>query len=244
VTKHAEPAPSSSHPEPSIRAIPFLDTTPTAGPLLTDRQRQELVAIATRLRLPARMKLYNEAAPARWLFIVTEGAVKTFRDLPSGKRRVAAFLFPGDIFGLAESGRYVNSAQAITRVTLYRIPMDQLADLLRRDAELQFKVLCKVTHALRESQRRAIVVGRRDAAGRLAMFLLMIKTHLQGPAAHADRIPLPMSRSDIADYLALSLEAVSRASAELERRKLVAFENRNLARILDPKRLATLAAAV
>ena len=57
-------------------------------------------------------------------------------------------------------------------------------------------------------------------------------------------IPLPMSRSDIADYLALSLEAVSRASAELERRKLVAFETRHLARILNPKRLDALAAAV
>jgi len=244
VTKRPDPASLLSDPAPLLRTIPFLDVAASAVPVLTDRQRHDLAAIATKLRLPARMKLYLEGAPATWLFIVAEGAVKSFRDLPSGKRRVAAFLFPGDIFGLAESGRYINTTQAITRVTLYRIPLDQLTELLRRDAELQFKVLCKVTHELREAQRRTLTVTRRDAVGRLAMFLLMIKADLAGAGAEADTIPLPMSRSDIAGYLALSLEAVSRASAELERRRLVKFESRNLARILDAKRLGALAAAV
>ena len=211
---------------------------------MTDRQRAELAGIATRLRLPPRLTLYHEAGPARWLFVVAEGAVKTFRDLPSGKRRVANFLFRGDVFGLAENGRYVNTAQTITRVMLHRLPLEALTDLLRRDAELQFKVLCKVTHELRKAQRRAIVVSRRDAAGRLAMFLMMIGTNLGDDTAEPGTIALPMSRSDIADYLALSLEAVSRASAELERRKLVTFESRHLARVLDAKRLGALAAAV
>ena len=243
VTKRQVPASSSGDPAPLIRAIPFLDSAAAAAPRLTDRQRQDLVAIATRLRLPARLTLYHEAAPAGWLFVVMEGGVKAFRDLPSGKRRVASFLFHGDVFGLAENGRYLNTTQTITPVTLYRIPLDKLTDLLRHDAELQFKVLCKVTHELREAQRRAIVVSRRDAAGRLAMFLLMIKTDLED-AADPGTIPLPMSRSDIADYLALSLEAVSRACAELERRKLVRFESRHLVRVLDAKRLDALAADV
>jgi CRP/FNR family transcriptional regulator len=210
---------------------------------LTDRQRQDVLAIATRLRLPPRLTLYHEAAPASSLFVVGEGAVKAFRDLPSGKRRVASFLFRGDVFGLAENGRYLNTARTITHVNLYRLPIDKLTELLKHDAELQFKVLCKVTHELRQAQRRAIVVSRRDAAGRLAMFLLMIKTHLIDDL-HPDTISLPMSRSDIADYLALSLEAVSRAAAELARRKLVQFEGRHLARVLDAKRLGALAAAM
>ncbi len=240
MTKRHGPASSSGDSAPLIRATPFLDGAPQQ---LTDRQRADLATIATRLRLPARFTLYHEAGPARWLFVVAEGAVKTFRDLPSGKRRVANFLFRGDVFGLSENGLYVNTAQTITRVMLHRLPLDTLTDLLRRDAELQFKVLCKVTHELRKAQRRAIVVGRRDAAGRLAMFLVMIGTNLDA-AAEAGTIALPMSRSDIADYLALSLEAVSRASAELERRKLVKFESRHLVRVLDAKRLGALAAAV
>jgi len=244
VAKRRAPAPSSGDPAPLIRAIPFLGGAPAEPPRLTYRQRQDLLAIATRLRLPPRLTLYQEAAPASSLFVVGEGAVKAFRDLPSGKRRVAAFLFRGDVFGLAENGRYLNTARTITRVTLFRLPIDKLTELLRHDAELQFKVLCKVTHELREAQRRAIVVSRRDAAGRLAMFLVMIKPHLDDLDARPETIQLPMSRSDIADYLALSLEAVSRASAELERRKLVKFEDRHTARVLDEKRLVALAEAV
>jgi CRP-like cAMP-binding protein len=175
--------------------------------------------------------------------VVAEGIVKSFRDLPSGKRRIAAFLFPSDLFGLAENGRYVNTAQAITRVTVYRLPSDQLAEVLRRDADLQFQFLCKVTHELRESQRRAILITRRDAPGRLAMFLRGVGRHL-ADVDEPDVIALPMSRSEIAEFLALSLETVSRATVALEKRGLVAFEGRHSVRILDPIRLGKLAAKV
>ena len=87
--------------------------------------------------------------------------------------------------------------------------------MLRRDPELQLAFLCKVTHELREAQRRAMAIGRRDAAGRLAMFLIMLRDHLGGRDADPNCVPLVMSRSDIADFLALSLEAMSRASADL-----------------------------
>lgn len=228
---------------PVIRAIPFLDQTGDVVPLLTEHQRQALATISIRLRLPPRMTVYEAGAPAAALFAISHGMVKSFRDFPSGKRRVAAFLFPGDIFGLAECGRYINSARAITHVTLHRLPTDKLADLLRHDAELNFQVLCKVTHELREAQRRSIVVARRDALGRLAMFFeTMVKK--QPPGQTGGVLVLPMSRSDIADFLALSPEAVSRATAELQRRGIVTFEGRHHARVNDPKRLAKLGAAL
>jgi CRP/FNR family transcriptional regulator len=242
--RHAASLPSGDD-SPSIRAIPLLAGNGVATSLLTARQRHDLEAISTRLRLPSGMRLYHEGADARWVFVTTHGAVKAYRDLPSGKRQVAAFLFAGDVFGLAESGRYVNSTQTITPVTLHRIPLDRLAEVLRHDAELQFKILCKVTHALRESQRLAMTLGRHDAAGRLAMFLLTVQKHLESETtADPDTIELPMSRTDIAGYLALSLETVSRASAELERRKIVTFEGKSLVRILNVKSLRALAAAL
>lgn len=203
-----------------------------------------MLSIATRLQLPPRTILYREGSPMDSVYVVSEGVVKTYRDLPSGKRRIAAFLFASDLFGLAENGRYLNTAQAITRVTLYRLPSDQLTDVLRRDADLQFQFLCKVTHELREAQRRTILVSRRDAPGRLAMFLRKLGKHLQPNAEDPEVIALPMSRSEIAEYLALSLETVSRASVTLERRGLVAFEGRRSVRILDSARLGKLAARV
>jgi CRP/FNR family transcriptional regulator len=224
---------------------PFIPSLEDAAVVrLTDRQRQELVGMSTRLRLPARTVPYEADSPAKWLFVVSEGVVKTFRDLPSGKRRITAFLYAGDIFGLSKNERYVNSAQAVTRVTLYRMPLDALKEVLLHDGELQFKFLRKITHELREAQQRSVIIGRRDAVGRVAMFLTMTKKKTQGSnASPTALIPLPMSRSDIADFLALSLEAVSRATAELERRHLVEFESR-LARVLDDKRLTKLAATL
>jgi len=240
-----KPATAARQLAPSLRAIPFLKgTTNTRTELLTDRQREELTRIGTRLRLPSRMVIYREDVPADWVFAVVEGAVKSYRDLPSGKRVVGAFLFPKDLFGLSENGKYVATAQAITRVTLYRLPIDALTELLLHDPGLQFQFLAKVTHELRDSQRRAILINRRDAAGRLAMFITLMRENMPRTPEADREVPLPMSRSDIANFLGLSLESVSRASAELERRGIVKFESRHLARILDPARLAKLAAAV
>jgi CRP/FNR family transcriptional regulator len=228
---------------PSLRATPFLERADEAV-LLTPRQREELARIAMRVRLPARMVIYRADSTATCVFAVAEGAVKCYRVLPSGKRVVFAFLFAHDLFGLAENGRYVNWAQAITRVTLYRLPIRDLTVLLKHDADMQFHFLAKLTHELRESQRRAILIRRRDAVGRLAMFLARMGEHPHAGAGSHLEVPLPMTRSDIADYLGFSLGTVSRAVAELERRRLVKFENRHLARIIDPARLAKLVAAV
>ena len=230
---------------PTLRAIPFLKTgVDTEAALLTERQREELARIGLRIRLPARMSIYREDSPAESIFVVVEGVVKSSRELPSGRRNIVTFLFARDLFGLAENGRYVNSTQAVTPVTLYRLPLADLTVLLKRDADMQFQFLVKITHELREAQRRAIAINRRDAAGRVAMFVMLMAKHADRTAGGMGLIPLPMTRSDIAGFLGLSLESVSRAAAELERRRLIKFEGRCAARILDPQGVARLAAAV
>ena len=226
--------------KPLLPTLPFLE----AAPRLSDRHRQLVLDCAARLRLRARTMVYEQESPAKWLFLVSEGAVRSFRDLPSGKRRIAAFLFRGDVFGLTQNGRYVNAAETVTAATLYRIPLDRLAELMRHEPDLQFVLLAKVTHALREAQRRAIAIGRRDATGRVAMFLMMLRGQRSEDKRTRETIPLVMSRSDIADFLCLSLDAVRRAAADLERRHLVSFETRGVAHILDEKRLLRLASAV
>jgi CRP-like cAMP-binding protein len=211
--------------------------------VLTERQRSQLLEIATRIRVPARAVLYREQAAASWIFINVKGVVKTFKDLRSGRRWVTAFLYPKDLFGLAKNGLYIRTAQAITAATLYRIESEALIDLLRRDAELQYQFLCKVTHELREAQRQAITVGRRDAPGRLAMFIQYLERSCCDRHNVRD-VELPMSRSDIASYLGLSLESVSRAASKLQRRGIVSFPTRHLARILDRAQFERLTSAV
>jgi CRP/FNR family transcriptional regulator, anaerobic regulatory protein len=235
--------PSPLPPAPALRGTPFIAEHGSDSLLLTSGEREQLMQIGVRIRLPARMVIYREESPAEWVFAITDGCVKCYRDLPSGKRALCAFLFARDLFGLAENGRYTNTVQAVTNVTLYRLPLPELATLLKHDGHLQFKFLSKVTHELRSSQRRAILINRRDAVGRFASFIAMMAK----PASAANEppeVPLPMARSDIADFLGLSLESVSRSATELERSGVVKFENRHLARIVDGARLAKLVAAV
>jgi CRP-like cAMP-binding protein len=236
------PFPPASDRAPTLRTIPFWKPGATTETTLTDRQREELARIGTRLRLPARTIIYREGAAAEWVFAIAEGALKSYRDLPSGRRTIGAFLFARDIFGLAENGHYLYTLEAITRVTLYRLPLGELKVLLKSDAEMQFKFLLKVTNELRESHMRALLMRRRDAPGRLATFLTMMEKKLGAP--ENEDFALPMTRSDIAAFLGLSLETVSRAAAALERRGLVEFPARHRVRILDPRKMERLAAAV
>jgi CRP-like cAMP-binding protein len=190
--------------------------------------------------LPARTTVYRAGETASSLFIIGEGAVKSFRDLRSGRRRIAAFLFARDLFGLAEAGSYVNTVQTITSARLYELDLEVLSDLFTRDSELELRFFCKAVHTLREAQHHTIIVGRRDAAGRLAMLLHLLLR--QGPRTGDRReVEMPMTRSDMADYLGLTLESVVRASRQLERQGIIEFTGRHRARILDRRRFASLA---
>jgi len=210
--------------------------------LLNDRQRREIAAIALRERIPRRTVVYRAHTPAESVFIVGDGVVKSFRDLPSGKRRVMAFLFAEDIFGLAESGLYINTAQTVTDAILFKIPLAVLTETLAKDAELILRFLYKVTHELRLTQRHTITIDRRDAVGRIAAFLRSLDErglHKCGPGM----IDIPMNRADIAAYLGLSPEAVSRACRRLEHNGIVSFPDRHRAHVIDAVRLQKLAMA-
>jgi len=227
---------------PSLRAVPFGTGTTEPIGLLSSHQRSQIADIATSLQCPRGEVIYREGSNAQSVFIIGSGIVKLFRDLPSGKRRVMTFMFTDDVFGLAQTGHYINSAQTITAATLYRIPVAALANTLRGDADLAVQFLCKVTHELRSALRHTAIVTRRDALGRVTMFLRMLEQN--APAEQDSTIEVPMSRLDAANYLGLSLEAVSRALSQLERGGIIAFKGRRSVRVLDRMRFDTIAAAL
>jgi len=229
--------------EPELMAIPFLKTAGTEPvELLSDAQRQQLVRSAAVRHFPARTIVYRADTAADSVFVIAEGVVKSYRDLASGRRRIAAFFFARDLFGLAEAGHYVNTVQTVTPVRAYEISFDALTELFQREPAIEMQFLCKVVHVLREAQHHSIIIGRRDAVGRLAMLLRLLQKQSL-PRGRSRDIAVPMSRSDIASYLGLSLEAVSRASRRLELQGMVEFVGRHQVRILDRQRFETLAAA-
>jgi CRP/FNR family transcriptional regulator len=224
--------------KPSIRTFPFDSTDLLGTKRLTTRDRTHLATISTRMRVRAGTTVYNRGEAATAVYTIAEGAAVSFRPLDDGTRRVMAFLFTEDLFGLSRAGVYVNSVFALTPLTIFRIQLDALKTMLLRNPELQLHFLCKVTHALRESQRHAILVGCRDPVARVGRFLTMMED--AQPSQEPGVINLPMSRRDIGDYLNLTVERVTNALRELENRHLVTATGTREVRITDRRGMQAL----
>jgi CRP/FNR family transcriptional regulator len=228
---------SAGHPHhlirPSIRSVPF--TLNLLGMnRLTRADREHLSAISTVVRHKGRYVLCRRGEPATCVYSIATGAVRSYRELGAGRRRILAFLFSGDLFGLARKGVYVNTVETITPSTMFRIPLEALAALLLRNPELQFRFLCKVAHGLREAQHQAIVMSRREPADRLAMFLAMLEEQeSEDPGDDTSRIELPMTLTDIGEFVDLSPPAVREAFRVLDREGSVKRLDSGAARITN-----------
>jgi CRP/FNR family transcriptional regulator len=221
---------------PAIHAIhPWVPGNPekrARHQLLSDKERAQLATIATIVRFKKGEQIYREGDSVDAAFNIISGVVIAHRALVEGEH-VTAFLYPGDLFGLSEEGRYANSTRAATPVVAYKMPMLAVRRILATNADLDVGVIIKLCDDLREAQRHALFLAQKRATTRLAMFL-DLQEHLQlvreEPAAE---IYLPMDRSSIAAYLGLTLAAVSRAFRSLISQKIIALRDRHNVKILD-----------
>ena len=134
---------------------------------------------------------------------------------------------------MAEKGRYTNSAEAITAGTAYRFPVSKLQTHLQRDAELEFHVICKLCHDLRHAQRHAFVIATKNALPKLATFLRLLEELQASRGEPTNEIYLPMARTEIGEYIGLTLAAVSRAFRTLSATGIVKVRNRRHVQITD-----------
>jgi CRP/FNR family transcriptional regulator len=204
---------------PSIRTIPFLDGPPVLR--LSSREREHLASIATVMRVPASSILCHAGQEAKAVFSVTAGTLASYKERKDGTRKIFAFFFAEDLFGLARRGLYVNSVRTITPSVVYRMPADSLAALLTRDGSLQFRFLCKTTQILRDAQRQALMTTIRDPVERIALFLSMLEEVQDAKRQPTDPITIPMTRQDVADYLNLTSGSIRAAVDALEDRGLI-----------------------
>jgi len=219
---------------PAIRALdPWTSSAGRMRQLLSRDERAGLAALATVVRHRKGEIIYRQGSPADAVFNIVTGAVAAFHTTPDGREHMVALLLPEDIFGLSAERRYANSARALTPVTLYRLPVTALRTHLLHDPALEFHLICKLAQELRQSQRHALLLGQRRAYARLAMFLQLIEELQVARGGKAGEIFLPMHRSDIGEYLGMTLSAVSRAFAALTARGIIALRDRNHVRIAD-----------
>jgi CRP-like cAMP-binding protein len=202
-------------------------------PLLDKDDRAMLAIIATVSRYRKGEFIYQEGTRADHVFNTISGVVKSYRSQPNRKQQVMGFLFPHDLFGLAEQGRYVNSASAVTQVMLYKIPTAALEARLRRYPSLDFQVICRLCHDLREAQQHAILLSKHRAVAKLGLFLQMLEAHQKTEGPSSQEIYVPMARRDIGAYVNMSPEAITRSLRGLVRRGVISVRDRRYVKIID-----------
>jgi CRP/FNR family transcriptional regulator len=219
---------------PTIRAVdPWAPSAGKMRQLLSDEERARLAVLATIVRFNKGEEIYGEGQRANSVFNIITGVVKAYKIAADGSEHITAFLFPDDLFGLSEEGRHINSTKAITPVTAYRLPVSALRSRLSKEAGLEFHVICKLIHELRQTQRHAFLLARRNALSKVTMFLQLLEQLQAARGGRTTEIYLPMNRSDIGEYVGMSLEAVSRAFRGLTTRGIIKSRDRRHLKIMD-----------
>ena len=157
-------------------------------------------------------EIYGENEPADYLYKVVSGTVRTYKVLVDGRRQIGGFHLPGDMFGFESGDEHTFSAEAITDCKILVIRRSAVITLAARDNDVAQQMWALTARELQRVQDHIMVLIK-SAQERVASFLL----EMAGRAAGGGAVELPMSRQDIADYLGLTIETVSRTLTQLEK---------------------------
>lgn len=222
---------------PTIMVPALWRSGENSGRPLTAEEQALLAVISTVVRFSRGERIYAEGGRADTVFNIITGVVKSYRTLPDGGQHIVSFLFADDLIGLAQNGVYVNSAEAVTAGTLYRIPTAALEARLRNYPDLDFQVISKLCHELREAQRHAVLLSEQHAVAKAGLFLQMLETHQAVRGESMGEVYLQMTRRDIAAYVGITPEAVTRSLRDLVSRGAIAFRDRRHVQIINRARL-------
>jgi CRP/FNR family transcriptional regulator len=189
--------------------------------------------------------LFDAGQPFRALYVVRSGAFKTIAVDNQGELQVLGFHLPGEIMGLdaIASGRHQCSAEALLKSSACEVPYERLEEVAHELPGLQQQLMRVISREVQQDQRHLIMLGRKVALERLAIFLHSLSQRLERVRRDPHVFVLPMSRRDLANYLGLVIETVSRLFSRLAESGVIAVERRTI-RILDPARLRELAGDV
>jgi CRP/FNR family transcriptional regulator, anaerobic regulatory protein len=177
--------------------------------VLNGDELREIASIATTLEFSPHDPIIDEGEPAEFLFNVTGGTVRLYKLLPDGRRQITGFLCNGDFMGIAVNQNYAYSAEAVDRVKVCRFARNRLETLLDKYPHLEKRMLGMASNELIQAQEQMEVGGK------------------------ASPVALPMSRTDIADYLGLTTETVSRTFSQLKRDHAIRIEEGGMVSLPD-----------
>lgn len=173
-----------------------------------------------------------EGDPADYAFIVVSGVVRTCRTFRDGARSIVAFHLPEELFGWTHEAVHALSVEAATDAAVLFVKRNALVASAAQNAAIANFLLATTASELRHIQKHSLLIGR-DAKFRLASFLIDLATR----TGRWNRVDLPMRHHDIADYLGLTIETLSRTITELERAGSIVRQSRRTLVLNDPASL-------
>jgi CRP-like cAMP-binding protein len=194
-------------------------------------------AFATRRRYRRGQEIYGRGEPTGTWYRVVSGMARQCASFSDGRRQILAFLLPGDFFGFAVADQHHFSVEAVVEGTVIaRYPGDRVEALVAANPGLGERIRRMAFESMARMQARMLSLGRMTARERVVSFLVEMAG--RSGAGAAEEVVLHMSRYDVADYLALSVETVSRTLTSLRQRGAITLANTHQVRISDREALA------
>jgi CRP-like cAMP-binding protein len=212
---------------------------PCSGRNSTDEVAAALRRIGSGLHFSRGQTIFNQGDSANSLFKLVKGAARLCKHTAGGRRQIADFVLPEEFFGFVRVGEHKLSAEAITDVTLVSYPARQIERLADEVPAVRKVLLDFLSGRVLGMQDHLVMLGRQTATERAASFLLQLLD--RNPPGRGKVIDLAMSRLDIADYLGLTLETVSRTLADLKHGRVIDLKGPHRVLVRDVDALRRLA---
>jgi len=180
-------------------------------------------------------EIYGEGESADYVYRVISGSVRAYKVLNDGRRQITAFYLPGDVFGIESGAEHSNSAEAIDKATILVVRRSSVFSTAENNGDVARYLWSATAAELKRSQNHALLLIK-TAKERIAAFLLEMAGRLAGQSC----VELPMSRQDIADYLGLTIETVSRTLTQLSERSTIQFLGSRRIVLRNPSQLRAL----
>ncbi|WP_431859778.1 Crp/Fnr family transcriptional regulator [Azospirillum sp.] len=200
---------------------------------LDPEELRRLAEILQTVRVDANHTLFSEGEAADTLYNVTSGTVKLYKLLPDGRRQITGFLMTGDFLGLAVNESYAYTAETVTSSSVCKFPRRKIDALMDEFPKMQRRLFSMASNELAAAQDQMLLLGRKTAKEKICSFLLMLSQRAVRRGHKENPVYVPMSRADIADYLGLTTETVSRTFTQLKTAGVISLQEGNKVMIAD-----------
>jgi len=184
-----------------------------------------LQTVSTMSRFGRNQTIFNEGDDANYSYTVVAGGVRLCKLMSDGRRQIAEFLLPGDIFGFEAGDEHSLTAEALSDVVVMRCSRSNMERISDEHPVVRKQLLSLLRRELSAAQDHLVMLGRQTAKERVTSFLVQLAE--RAGAANGDSLDLPMGRQDIADYLGLTIETVCRALSDLKSSRLIGIPSRH-----------------